>query len=85
MSRLEAVDLAVFAGRFLLQRAAQAALEGIQQEVMAFITSGEPGERQPVKLGFFGGYDRFAARVVDPAIDRSELQQDPEILDLLAG
>ena len=81
----ETMDLAVLAGRLLLQGATQAALKGVKQEFTAFFTCGEPVERQSAELGFCGLYDPFAVCMVGFAVNRGELQQDPEILDFLAG
>ena len=85
MARSEAMNLAVLASRLFLQRAPQATFEGVKQEFTAFMTCGEPGERQSAELGFCGLYDRFAARMVGFAVNRGELQQDPEVLEFLPG
>ena len=83
MSRFETVDLTVFAGRFLLQRAPQPAVKCIQQECTAFIANGKFAKRHPLEFRFISQYDRSAALVVGFAVNRSELQEDLEVLDFL--
>lgn len=85
ISRLETVDLTVFAGRFLLQRAPQPAVKCIQQEFTAFIANGKFAKRHPLEFRFIGQYDRSAALVVGLAVNRGELQEDLEVLDFLLG
>ena len=85
MSWFEAMDLTMFAGRFLFQRAPQPAVKCIQQECAAFVADRELAKRQPLDLGVVSDYDRFVACVFDLAVNRSELQQHLKVLDFLAG
>jgi hypothetical protein len=83
MSWFETVDLTVFAGRFLFQRAPQPAVKCILQEFTAFIANGKFAKWHPLKFRLDSQYDRFAALMVDLAVNRSELQENFKVLDFL--
>ena len=83
ISWFETVDLAVFAGRFLLQGAPQPAVKCIQQECTAFIANGKFAKWHPLEFRLIGQYDQFAALMVGLAVNRCELQENLKVFDFL--
>jgi len=79
-----AMDRTVLAGRLLLERAAQAPLEGIGQKTGAFRADRVLVERQPAQFFFGRGQDAAGSGVMSPAVDRGEQSEDPEVLEFAA-
>jgi hypothetical protein len=79
------MDRTVLAGRLLLERTAQATLEGIRQKAGTLRADRVLVELQSVQSFFGHGQDAAGSCVMSPAVDRGEHREDPEVLELAAS
>lgn len=74
---------AMFARRFLLKRAAPAALEGVPQEIGTIATDRVFVQRQVPQFIILHARNRDRTGMMSPAVDRGEQGKDFQILDFL--